>query len=232
MKILLSEVWLGEQGIQRIRVCGESPTVLTQKALEGEKAIVNKTHLNGPSQLLCSSDLHLTPLGSPASNTNGCCWCKTVWSRVSLCHNASIPRTLAGNKGGDSRVGNEDFDSCSQAHASVAPGVWNPSHSKSVPKVVCRLEDLALNLLTVWSCIFSLSQVTLLPSNPAPGLDFSELFQIPEHSRLEGVVSTGILVLNWPVILIRHVIASKTDTNYQISFKRLSEHVKSMNWTT
>ncbi len=80
--------------------------------------------------------------------------------------------------------GNEDFDSCSQAHASVAPGVWNPSHSKSVPKVVCRLEDLALNLLTVWSCIFSLSQVTLLPSNPAPGLDFSELFQIPEHSRL------------------------------------------------
>ncbi len=100
MKILLSEVWLGEQGIQRIWVCGESPTVLTQKALEGEKAIDNKTHLNGPSQLLCSSDLHLTPLGSPASNTNGCCWRKTVWSRVSLCHNASIPRTLAGNKGG------------------------------------------------------------------------------------------------------------------------------------
>ncbi len=58
MKILLSEVWLGEQGIQRIWVCGESPTVLTQKALEGEKAIDNKTHLNS----CCAPLIYTSPL--------------------------------------------------------------------------------------------------------------------------------------------------------------------------
>lgn len=113
---------LGEQWIQCIWVCDGSPTLLTQKALKGKKAIVHhclcaliwsnihinnahlSTHLNGTTQLLSVSDLQFTSLGSPVSNTNRCCWRKPVQSTVFLCHNTTIPRTLTGNIVEDARA--------------------------------------------------------------------------------------------------------------------------------
>lgn len=121
------------------------------KPHEGKKAIVHdclcvdvikylnkwsmQGHANGPSRLLCFSELQLISLGSPASNTNRCWWRKSA-----------EPQPV---------------------RFTVLFGVTTPPSP------------------------FPLFQVTLPPSNLAPRLYISKLYQSPAHR-----VISRLLVLN------------------------------------